>query len=136
MESASKEMNKCNFPNCQFTGCSSTCGLKPCKSPYCECEKGKCEHPGSYDARSTPTAYPELDRLVTVLKEQLKKQTEYCQDQINKSLAKGFPYGIVYTTAGFPEQFIVALGSKLQIPGKLEVRVAKPNNALEGQILL
>jgi hypothetical protein len=25
--------------------------LKPCKSPYCECEIGKCTHPGFYDAR-------------------------------------------------------------------------------------
>lgn len=26
--------------------------LKPCKSPYCECDEGKCSHPGFYDARS------------------------------------------------------------------------------------
>lgn len=25
--------------------------LKPCNSPYCECERGKCTHPGCYDAR-------------------------------------------------------------------------------------
>lgn len=25
--------------------------LKPCKSPYCECDFGKCSHPGFYDAR-------------------------------------------------------------------------------------
>jgi hypothetical protein len=25
--------------------------LKPCKSPYCECDVGKCSHPGFYDAR-------------------------------------------------------------------------------------
>jgi len=24
---------------------------KPCRSPYCECDKGKCTHPGFYDAR-------------------------------------------------------------------------------------
>ena len=24
---------------------------KPCRSPYCECTKGKCTHPGFYDAR-------------------------------------------------------------------------------------
>ena len=25
--------------------------LKPCRSPYCECDRGKCSHPGFYDAR-------------------------------------------------------------------------------------
>lgn len=25
--------------------------LKPCRSPYCECDRGKCTHPGFYDAR-------------------------------------------------------------------------------------
>lgn len=27
---------------------------KPCRSPYCECELGKCSHPGFYDARHFP----------------------------------------------------------------------------------
>jgi hypothetical protein len=26
-------------------------GLRPCRSPYCECEPGACTHPGCYDAR-------------------------------------------------------------------------------------
>jgi hypothetical protein len=26
-------------------------GLQPCCSPYCECEKNKCTHPGFYDDR-------------------------------------------------------------------------------------
>lgn len=25
--------------------------MKPCRSPYCECEAGACTHPGCYDAR-------------------------------------------------------------------------------------
>jgi len=25
--------------------------LKPCRSPYCECEVGKCTHPGFYECR-------------------------------------------------------------------------------------
>ena len=29
---------------------------KPCRSPYCECEVGKCKYPDHYDARGT---YPE-----------------------------------------------------------------------------
>ena len=30
-------------------------GIKqPCHSPYCECERGKCSHPGFYDARHEP----------------------------------------------------------------------------------
>jgi hypothetical protein len=28
--------------------------LKPCRSPYCECDSGKCTHPGFYDARDKP----------------------------------------------------------------------------------
>ena len=28
--------------------------LKPCRSPYCECERGKCTHQGFYDARHEP----------------------------------------------------------------------------------
>jgi hypothetical protein len=28
--------------------------LKPCHSPYCECDSGKCTHPGFYDARDKP----------------------------------------------------------------------------------
>lgn len=27
--------------------------LRPCHSPYCECEVGKCTHPGYFDARGT-----------------------------------------------------------------------------------
>lgn len=30
--------------------------LKPCRSPYCECEQGKCTHPGFYDARGEQPA--------------------------------------------------------------------------------
>lgn len=25
--------------------------MKPCRSPYCECAKNQCTHPGYYDAR-------------------------------------------------------------------------------------
>jgi len=28
--------------------------LKPCRSPYCECDSGECTHPGFYDARDKP----------------------------------------------------------------------------------
>lgn len=27
---------------------------RPCNSPYCECEPGKCSHPGCYDDRHYP----------------------------------------------------------------------------------
>lgn len=27
---------------------------KPCRSPYCECDIGKCTHPGFHDARHEP----------------------------------------------------------------------------------
>lgn len=29
--------------------------LKPCHSPYCECTRDQCTHPGYYDARHLPT---------------------------------------------------------------------------------
>lgn len=28
--------------------------LKPCRSPYCECSRDQCTHPGYYDARHEP----------------------------------------------------------------------------------
>lgn len=28
--------------------------MKPCRSPYCECSKDQCTHPGFYDARHLP----------------------------------------------------------------------------------
>lgn len=36
---------------------------QPCHSPYCECEAGKCTHPGFHDARhvSMKSASPSLD---------------------------------------------------------------------------
>lgn len=35
-----------------------TTQLKPCRSPYCECTKGQCTHPGYYDARHEPYEHP------------------------------------------------------------------------------
>lgn len=40
-----------------FTRLPSPCdgikvNLQPCASPYCECEEGKCTHPGFYDNRA------------------------------------------------------------------------------------
>jgi len=37
----------------EATSCFRRSGIKPCRSPYCECEHGKCTHPGFYDARGT-----------------------------------------------------------------------------------
>lgn len=33
-------------------------GLRPCRSPYCECEQDKCTHPGCYDARGVKAPHP------------------------------------------------------------------------------
>lgn len=33
--------------------------LKPCRSPYCECDVGACTHPGFYDARGTFRVWPD-----------------------------------------------------------------------------
>ena len=33
--------------------------LRPCRSPYCECDVGKCAHPGCYDARGTFRVWPD-----------------------------------------------------------------------------
>lgn len=41
------------------TGHIGTPTLQPCRSPYCECEPGKCTHPGCFDARHVP-APPEV----------------------------------------------------------------------------
>lgn len=37
--------------------------LKPCRSPYCECERDKCTHPGFRDARHEDDAATEEARL-------------------------------------------------------------------------
>jgi len=36
--------------------------LKPCRSPYCECDQGACTHPGFYDARgeAAPSQEPDM----------------------------------------------------------------------------
>lgn len=34
---------------------------KPCRSPYCECTKNQCTHPGYYDARHLPFEYPPMN---------------------------------------------------------------------------
>lgn len=31
--------------------------LAPCHSPYCECDAGKCTHPGFFDARHLASIY-------------------------------------------------------------------------------
>ena len=36
--------------------------LKPCRSPYCECDVGKCSHPGCYDARHEKLNPPAAQR--------------------------------------------------------------------------
>lgn len=41
----------CSYPACD---CLKVKQLKPCRSPYCECEQGKCTHPGFFDARHLP----------------------------------------------------------------------------------
>lgn len=40
---------------------SSNPKLRPCRSPYCECEVGKCTHPGCYDARCGHGLQEELE---------------------------------------------------------------------------
>lgn len=38
--------------------CAEKAQLRPCRSPYCECDFGKCTHPGCYDARHEPWTAP------------------------------------------------------------------------------
>lgn len=52
-----------------------TAALKPCRSPYCECEPGKCTHPGFFDARgTTERRFTEDERL------HLDQAAEYLRD--------------------------------------------------------
>lgn len=37
-----------------------TTELKPCRSPYCECDQGRCTHPGFYDARAEELEEPDF----------------------------------------------------------------------------
>lgn len=40
--------------------CVPSPAQRPCRSPYCECEPGKCTHPSCYDARAEPLPKDEL----------------------------------------------------------------------------
>jgi|GEM_PF-2619660 len=52
---------------CMATNCTAQDReLKPCRSPYCECERGKCTHPGFRDARHEPVKPLDEDRLRTI----------------------------------------------------------------------
>jgi hypothetical protein len=46
--------------------------LKPCKSPYCECDVGKCTHPGFYDCRGI-----EMNERIQELADQAQQYAEY-----------------------------------------------------------
>ena len=41
--------------------------LKPCRSPYCECDEGKCTHPGFYDARGEVLTAPQSPELAAAI---------------------------------------------------------------------
>jgi len=55
-------MDECcasSLEDCRWRTNPQDTKLRPCKSPYCECEHGKCTHPGFYDARgSAPDTNP------------------------------------------------------------------------------
>lgn len=36
---------------------------KPCRSPYCECARDQCTHPGYYDARHEPYTHPTMNTV-------------------------------------------------------------------------
>lgn len=66
--------------------------LKPCRSPYCECTKNQCTHPGYYDARHEPYKFPKL----MTIKSTHQIAYNYCQamltqraheDMINKAMS-------------------------------------------------
>lgn len=40
--------------------------LKPCRSPYCECDPDRCTHPGFYDARHLPVPKPRYKKVAIV----------------------------------------------------------------------
>jgi hypothetical protein len=47
------ESRKCLDIQTAQAGETTMNNLKPCRSPYCECDIGKCTRPGFYDARGT-----------------------------------------------------------------------------------
>lgn len=39
--------------------------MKPCRSPYCECPRDQCSHPGFYDARHEPYTHMQYHQTNT-----------------------------------------------------------------------
>ena len=115
--------------------------MKPCRSPYCECEPGHCESPGFYDARAEvfPHKRPPLispnviDEALSKANATLDREAGRIAKLIEADLLKGYAYGTISTTSLLP-QFAEALGSKLSIPGKLHA--CYRSYKLEWQILL
>lgn len=55
LEQLTEKLGMCQWGphGCSYPACNCY-QLKPCRSPYCECEQGKCTHPGFFDARHLP----------------------------------------------------------------------------------
>ena len=54
--------------------------LKPCRSPYCECTRDQCTHPGFYDARHLQFEFPNMNTI----KPTHQIAYNYCQAMITQ----------------------------------------------------
>lgn len=53
--------------------------MKPCRSPYCECSRDQCTHPGYYDARHLP-----FQQNTMTVKTTHKIAYDYCMAMISQ----------------------------------------------------
>ena len=109
--------------------------LKPCKSPYCECTPGHCEHPGCYDDRAMKV---ETDIVLRKAQEGLRKlfeaRTAALYNSILNDIDKGYVSGTFKERVPSPD-FGQKLAQALGKPNLLQVDFDYQDN-FAWQILL
>lgn len=81
--------------HCMNHGCVPKQALKPCRSPYCECDHGKCSHPGCYDARGE--AWPPKPSIKHLLPPRL--QEWYSIGPVQRAELEQFAEAVLNTRA-------------------------------------
>lgn len=79
--------------------------LKPCRSPYCECEPGKCTHPGFRDARHEAVeSADEEDRLRALFEATAKDSFNFRRSRrgtyVNPAIARDWKWFYIGATKG------------------------------------
>lgn len=93
------------FGECMGTTCKAQSILHPCRSPYCECEPGKCTHPGFRDARhETAEITDEESRLRAIFEATAKDSFNFRRSRrgtyVNPAIARDWKWFYLGATKG------------------------------------